>query len=299
MDHHAGRLRKHRIGRWMPHQDALEDWLEGLVKDIRARRGAAKLHTAVEGLRELIEGDPVVRLLLTEMIEQVPHARPYTRRHLESVDQMLTLIDEVIGRAPEYLEAGHVGVPLNAVLDWCMGTPAGFAAFSDESADEFVGGSVYQAYLDAHNYHRWHSLVSGTIRKAFVREGALLLGGRVGGQRLRRREEVPWGIWAHVATRAIVLIQADDSTIGLVCLMPVGMGEVSSCVIHPEVRQGPTREEGRRGRLLPVWRIDSTARIVLAPSAVGGLAPEALPQVDNPDPPPVLLGAKISTANSR
>ncbi len=88
---------RHRIGRWLPHQDALEDWLEGLVKDIQVERGAAKLHPAVEDFRELINGDPIVRLLITQMIEQVPHTKPYTRRHLHDVDQLLRLIDEVIG----------------------------------------------------------------------------------------------------------------------------------------------------------------------------------------------------------
>ena len=67
------------------------------------------------------------------MIEQVPRTQPYTKRHLESVDQMLLLIDEVIGRAPEYNETGMVGVPLHAVLDWCMATPAGFAAFRNDA----------------------------------------------------------------------------------------------------------------------------------------------------------------------
>ena len=42
---------------------------------------------------------------------------------------------------------------------------------NDETVDQFVGGTVYQAFLDAHNYHRWHSPVSGTIRRAFVRQG--------------------------------------------------------------------------------------------------------------------------------
>ena len=37
--------------------------------------------------------------------------------------------------------------------------------------DEFVGGTVYQAFLSAKNYHRWHSPVSGTIRKIHHIEG--------------------------------------------------------------------------------------------------------------------------------
>ena len=121
--------RRHRPGRWLPHQDALEDWLEGLVREVRDKTDEVTLHPVIEEFRELIDRDPIVRMYLTQMIEQVPHAKRYSKRHLESVDQMLLLINEVIGRAPEYNETGLVGVPLNAVLDWCMGTPAGFAAF--------------------------------------------------------------------------------------------------------------------------------------------------------------------------
>ena len=103
------------------------DWSETSVTG-----GSSTLHPVIEEFRELIDSDPIVRMYLTQMIEQVPHAKRYTRRHLENVDQMLRLINEVIGRAPEYNETGLVGVPLNAVLDWCMGTPAGFAAFRHE-----------------------------------------------------------------------------------------------------------------------------------------------------------------------
>ena len=41
----------------------------------------------------------------------------------------------------------------------------------DATARSFVGGTVYQAFLDAHSYHRWHSPVSGTVRSATVLEG--------------------------------------------------------------------------------------------------------------------------------
>ena len=37
----------------------------------------------------------------------------------------------------------------------------------DEAVEEFVGGTVYQAFLSATNYHRWHSPVAGTIVRAF------------------------------------------------------------------------------------------------------------------------------------
>jgi phosphatidylserine decarboxylase len=95
--------------------------------------GRRPLHPVVEELRALVDGDPIVRMDFTQMIEQAPHTKKYRKRHLKSVDQMLRLIDAVIGRAPEYNETGLVGVPPNAVLDWCMGTPAGFSAFRHEA----------------------------------------------------------------------------------------------------------------------------------------------------------------------
>lgn len=36
----------------------------------------------------------------------------------------------------------------------------------DKLAEQFVGGTVYQAFLSALSYHRWHSPVSGKIVKA-------------------------------------------------------------------------------------------------------------------------------------
>ena len=40
-----------------------------------------------------------------------------------------------------------------------------------QPARQFVGGTVYQAFLSATNYHRWHSPVAGKIVRAFTLEG--------------------------------------------------------------------------------------------------------------------------------
>jgi hypothetical protein len=42
----------------------------------------------------------------------------------------------------------------------------------DPVAEQFVGGTIYQAFLSALSYHRWHSPVSGTIVKAEVIDGS-------------------------------------------------------------------------------------------------------------------------------
>src|SRR5262249_44140142 len=121
MEHRPGGHPRHRIGRWLPHQDDLEDWPEGGVQDVWGQAARGRFHPVIEEFRDLIGDDPIVRMLITQMIEQVPHTRKYRKRHVESVDQMLLLINEIIGRAPEYDESGVVAVPLNAMLDWCMG----------------------------------------------------------------------------------------------------------------------------------------------------------------------------------
>ena len=42
---------------------------------------------------------------------------------------------------------------------------------TEEVLSHFVGGTIYQAYLDPWCYHRWHSPISGTIVKSYCLEG--------------------------------------------------------------------------------------------------------------------------------
>jgi hypothetical protein len=78
-------------------------------------------------------------MYLNQMIAQVPQGKPYRKRHLQSVPQMLQLINEVLTMAPEFSEDALVMTPLGAILDWAMGTPAGFAAFRDRRINAMFG----------------------------------------------------------------------------------------------------------------------------------------------------------------
>ncbi|KAK5114385.1 hypothetical protein LTR85_010207 [Meristemomyces frigidus] len=100
----------------------------------------------------------------------------------------------------------------------------------------FVGGTVYQAYLSALAYHRWHAPVSGTVVKIEHIPGTYFAENYrepidptdpVGplGAVLRQSQ----GYISEVAARMVMYIQADDPRIGLVCAIMVGMVEVSSC----------------------------------------------------------------------
>ncbi len=92
----------------------------------------------------------------------------------------------------------------------------------------FVGGTVYQAYLSPHSYHRWHSPLSGKVSKAYVKEGTYYSEAPSEGFDPAGPNDSQGYITA-VATRALIFIQADNPDIGLMCVMPVGMAEVSTC----------------------------------------------------------------------
>ncbi|KAK5129614.1 hypothetical protein LTR08_003013 [Meristemomyces frigidus] len=102
--------------------------------------------------------------------------------------------------------------------------------------NRFVGGTVYQAYLSALAYHRWHAPVSGTVLKIEHIPGTYFAENYrepvdpkdpVGplGAVLRQSQ----GYISEVAARMVMYIQSDDARIGLVCAIMVGMVEVSSC----------------------------------------------------------------------
>ena len=100
----------------------------------------------------------------------------------------------------------------------------------DSLAPQFVGGTVYQAFLSALSYHRWHSPVSGRVVKAYVQPGTYYAETLAEGLDPAGPNDSQAYI-TEVATRAMIFIQADNPDIGLMCFMPVGMAEVSTCAI--------------------------------------------------------------------
>jgi phosphatidylserine decarboxylase len=413
---HAVDVRR-RAG-WLPEgQDDLESWLDGHRERVEARGEQVTLHPVLAEFQELIDTDPVVRMYVNQMIAQVPGTKPYRKRHLESVPQMVRLINEVLTMAPEF-GGNMVATPLGAILDWTMGTPAGFAAFrdprvnamfkkilnawceflscgdslfvlndspsgwkcaearrtvgieqyehdpkeehwgfvswndfftrrfkdgerpvaspdddkvivsacestpygistdvkrqdrfwiksqpysladmlaNDDSVDQFAGGTVYQAFLSATNYHRWHSPVAGTIVRAFVEEGTYYSeADSEGAGAVEPMNSQSY--LAHVAARAIILIQADDPVIGLMAFVAVGMSEVSSCLIDSKVTPG--YHVGKGDELGYFQYGGSTHCLVFRPGAIAEFALAAIPQPHDPKAPLVLVRSKLAIANT-
>jgi len=132
-------------------------------------------------------------------------------------------------------------VPLDAKF-WLKGQPYSLENMLDfdEHTHLFEGGTVYQAFLSALSFHRWNSPVTGTVRKVSLVNGSYYLENLWEGFRnpsgadpSAPNDSQPF--LTAVATRALIFIEADNPKIGLMCVMPVGMAEVSSC----EVTVGP------------------------------------------------------------
>jgi len=109
--------------------------------------------------------------------------------------------------------------------------------------DKFTGGTIYQAFLNPFNYHRWHCPINGIVEKAYVKKGLYFTQVNELGEDPNDQEK-SMGYITNVNTRAFIFIKADNHKIGTVCIMPVGMVEISSCVINTHIKPGHKVKKG-------------------------------------------------------
>jgi phosphatidylserine decarboxylase len=104
-----------------------------------------------------------------------------------------------------------------------------FTAPKEELALKFVGGTVYQAFLSAYNYHCWHAPVSGIISDVYLVDGTYYSEAESEGEDPAGPNNSEGYITA-VAARMVFVIDCDDKSLGQIACIFVGMAEVSSCV---------------------------------------------------------------------
>jgi phosphatidylserine decarboxylase len=126
---------------------------------------------------------------------------------------------------------------------WAKGQPYSLSHIfqGDPVHREFVGGTLFQAFLSALCYHRWHSPVAGTVLRCW-RVAGTYYSEAPGVQDDDCAPNASQRYLSEVATRAIILLQADEPAIGLMAFVAVGMAEVSSCEIT--VRPGQVVRKG-------------------------------------------------------
>ncbi|KAI9685574.1 MAG: hypothetical protein M1822_004432 [Bathelium mastoideum] len=396
----ATALYRHRTGHWLPSDHAqVRGWVEQLLSRSQSLKDKP-LHPVLQDFKALIDNNGLIRSLATEMFKEVPVTPPYNQDptkfepQIRSYDQMFECINVILGEGPQWYKSddsdamGLIGFPINAILDWPMGTASGYGFFTqplvnvhwkavlnqwaeflsgpesrtvldsvngwtspdalqvladkgndgvdhytfdqlykcdpslqyhgftswdnffirefqdnvrpvaspdgvadpvpgdldptavivnacestpclrkenvqlrdtfwlksqpyslvdmlngENTAGPFVGGQVYQAFLSALSYHRWHAPVSGTVisienvpgtyySENFYEGFANIANGEPKPDPNAPNNSQPY--IAEVAARGIITIQADNENIGLMAIVYVGMCEVSSCEFFVE-----------------------------------------------------------------
>ncbi|KAL8662971.1 MAG: hypothetical protein Q9202_004294 [Teloschistes flavicans] len=148
---------------------------------------------------------------------------------------------------------------------WAKNQPYSLADMLNDTdlGAAFVGGTVYQAYLSALSYHRWHAPVSGTIVSITHVAGTYYSenfhqGFAADYDPYHQDDDGPHPpdgeapndsqpYLAEVATRAVVVIEADSEKIGRMAAVFVGICEVSSCEFWVQEGQRVRKGEGIGG----------------------------------------------------
>jgi phosphatidylserine decarboxylase len=157
----------------------------------------------------------------------------------------------------------------------------------DDVVEELEGGTIHQAYLSAINYHRWHSPVSGKVVRAFVEPGTYYSEADSEGPSADE-PQYSQSYLAHMATRAVVILDADNPTIGRVAFVAVGMVDVSTCKIGPHIVPGAHVAKG--DELGHFQFGGSTACLIFGPDVVQDVALAAIPR---PGATPVRVNSRL------
>ncbi|RSM18124.1 hypothetical protein CDV31_003046 [Fusarium ambrosium] len=130
---------------------------------------------------------------------------------------------------------------------WLKGQPYSVVEMLNHHPDagHFIGGTVFQAFLSATAYHRWSSPVAGKVIHSQVINGTYFSEPTFDGF---ANPEGPdqagpdraQGYISHVATRAMFFIDT-EGPVGVICVLFVGMADVSTCEILEKFRHFPQK----------------------------------------------------------
>lgn len=133
-----------RTSDWLPQRkSAVDAWLVSVSLHIEKEEAAGKvivLEPVIQEFKELIENEPDLFMYFTQMFNQVPKYGKFKKDpmggpEVKNYNQMLKMINHVLKTAPTFNTTDLVGFPINAILDWAMGTSAGFSAFLNDKVN--------------------------------------------------------------------------------------------------------------------------------------------------------------------
>lgn len=128
------------IGGWLPNDaELVQKHVKHLLTEAKRRR--LKFVPPIQELQDLINKDPTVFMLFTEMLIERPYMAPYDKDAslkptIANIPDLLVALNHQIQTAISWNHSPLIACPpIYAILDWPMGTKAGFAAFQREDVN--------------------------------------------------------------------------------------------------------------------------------------------------------------------
>jgi phosphatidylserine decarboxylase len=178
---------------------------------------------------------------------------------------------------------------------WIKGQPYSLLNMlnNSELSGRFLGGDVFQSFLSGADYHRWRSPIDGVVRDAQVVNGLMFSDAESAGFD-PTAGTYSQGYQASVNTRGLVFIESPDPVIGMVCVIPIGITEISSVTI--QVRPGDRLKKGDELGCFSYG--GSSMCLVFQPGAIQKFTVKEPPPGSDPDDgPPIQVNAQIALAN--
>lgn len=165
---------KFNVGKWLPSDQEFQNkWVKKVLKEAELEENQ-KLLPPVKALKDLIENNHYIWNLFQMMFDEIPMKdvdTPAGTPQVRDVHQLLRVLNHIIQHAPEFNTTGLVGTPINAVLDYPMGTKAGYVVFNNPEVNEKMKGILdyWGKYLQSSD----SSYVLNTSEKGWLSANAL------------------------------------------------------------------------------------------------------------------------------
>lgn len=156
---------KYRIGKWLPSDSVfLNKWIK--KKITLAENSNTALNPVIQDLGNAIYNDPILYMSFTSMYDEIPQGY---NEPVKNFDTMLLIMNQVLTEAPCYSviedQIGLVGFPINAILDWAMGTNGGYLAFTNTLVNQKLAAilNTWKTFLESGDSK--YVLVDGPIEQ--------------------------------------------------------------------------------------------------------------------------------------
>ena len=161
---------KKRPGNWLKNHSLLEKWVSKLKARVTVTE-VSEYHFPVRMLYNMVANDPLLDISTQGMFVEALHydkEDPTSAPAVKTWKEFLDLLNALMTTAPEFIvdaednEAqGLVGFPINALIDWPMGTSSGYYTFANVKFNRY--------FKDILQY--WSAFLSGKKSRYVLAEG--------------------------------------------------------------------------------------------------------------------------------